>query len=423
MQLLVRGSIVCLALALLLVIAGCDGHDAHEWEEMERLELESLSLAALGPLPLNPTNLAGNNELAQEMGRRLFFETRMSANDAVSCATCHQPERRFTDGIGVSVGLGLAERNAPSLIGVAYSPWFYWDGRKDSLWAQALAPIEAVNEHGSHRLQVVLLMYGEDYRSTYEEVFGDLPQALVISELESLAQSDLDWAQRWSALGPIEKGLVNQIFSNVGKAIAAYERLLMPGVSRFDQYVAAIIDDDIKLANNTMSVHEAEGLRLFIGAASCTQCHNGPLFTNNAFHNTGLLSVPGATPDAGRIRGLRELLVDEFNCRGAYVDTTIECDELKFVKTGSELRGAMRTPSLRNLQGTAPFGHAGQFPDLRAVLDHYNEALDAMIGHNEAKPLELWPWQLEQLEAFLETLAAPPTVARKWLQDPNTVEP
>lgn len=422
MQRCARGAAVALAIALITLASGCDWREAHQWDETERRELKSLSLAALEPLAANLTNSVGDSERAQILGHRLFFEPRMSANNAVSCASCHQPERRFTDGVEVSVGLGLTRRNAPSLIGIAYSPWFYWDGRKDSLWSQALEPLEAANEHGSHRLHVALLMYEPDYQQAYEEVFARLPASLLgLKEkvLGAAPQHHADWAAQWSALAPDNRTLVNQIFANVGKAIAAYERLLQPGVSRFDRYVAAIVADDSELASNMMSVKEAEGLKTFIGVGECTQCHNGPLLTNNSFHNTGLLSVPGATPDVGRIQGLHELQVDEFNCLGTYVDSPEACDELRFVKAGRELLGAMRTPSLRNLQGTAPFGHAGQFADLAAVLAHYNVALDAMIGHNEAKPLDLWPWQLEQLEAFLRTLSAPPAVDEKWLQNPH----
>ena len=93
--------------------------------------------------------------------------------------------------------------------------------------------------------------------------------------------------------------------------------------------------------------------------------------------------------------------------------------ELLYASSTKELVGSFRTPSLRNLKLTAPYGHAGQQQSLAEVLDHYNEAPDAMIGHNEAKPLELWSWELWQLEAFLETLDAPPKIEGKWLAPPK----
>jgi cytochrome c peroxidase len=138
------------------------------------------------------------------------------------------------------------------------------------------------------------------------------------------------------------------------------------------------------------------------------QCHNGPLLSNHEFHNTAVISFPGDVPDKGRVIGVQEVLANEFNCLGEYSDDhEHRCAELQFVRTGPELIGAFKTPSLRNLDNTAPFMHKGQIPTLAAVLRHYNEAPDAMIGHNEAKPLGLSARQLQQLEAFLLTLTAP----------------
>jgi cytochrome c peroxidase len=147
---------------------------------------------------------------------------------------------------------------------------------------------------------------------------------------------------------------------------------------------------------------------LFIGEARCTQCHNGPLFTDNEFHNTGLINLEGEQPDKGRAVGIRDVLEQPFNCRGAYSDDPArECTELDFARTGPELIGAFRTPSLRNLENTAPYGHKGQVATLAEMLAHYNEAPDAMIGRSEAKPLGLGKRELAYLEAFLRTLAAP----------------
>jgi len=93
--------------------------------------------------------------------------------------------------------------------------------------------------------------------------------------------------------------------------------------------------------------------------------------------------------------------------------------ELLFAKTDKANLGAFRTPSLRNVELTAPYGHAGQQKSLEEVLRHYNEAPDAMIGHNEAKPLGLWPWELAQLESFLRALNSPPIIDKKWLGPPS----
>jgi cytochrome c peroxidase len=366
-----------------------------EWSEEEKSQLASLWIGNLPPLPPDPSNAVADNPDAAAFGHQLFFDGRLSANGMISCSTCHQPIRRFTDGLPKGVAIGMSKRNTPSIVGTAYSPWLYWDGRKDSQWAQALGPLEDPNEHGSSRVQVISIVASVSaYRKAYQDLFGQPPNLL--------DPADVDHA-----------------FANIGKAIAAYERLLLPGESRFDRYVEHVLDGGDHREQDFLSDDEIHGLRLFIGDARCTECHNGPLFTNNEFHNTGLLSAPGETPDRGRIDGVREVMVDPFNCLGQFNDDpNPNCAELRYVRTGAELIGATRTPSLRNLENTAPFQRKGQIQSLIAVLDHYNEAPLAMIGHNEAKELKLSDWELRALEAFLGSLSAPVAAEEKWLRAP-----
>lgn len=356
------------------------------WTPQEIEMLRSLSLQSLEDLPPDPSNAVADHPLAVEFGSLLFSEPRLSANGGISCATCHQPLRRFTDGLPKGQAIGTTDRNTPSIVGVAYSPWQFWDGRRDSLWAQALAPLEDEKEHALDRSEVVAVIASDEtYRKFYEDLFGPFPDL-------TAANADT----------------INTAFANIGKAIAAFERTLMPGESRFDQYVAALVDGDVERSGDLFADDEIRGLRLFIGDANCTQCHNGPLFTNHEFHNTGVISFPGDLPDKGRVTGVREVMHDEFNCMGGYSDDAERsCDELEFARTDATLIGAFKTPSLRNLENTAPFMHKGQFQTMAEVLQHYNIAADAMIGHNEAKPLGLSTRELEQLEAFLATLAAP----------------
>jgi len=365
------------------------------WSFDERTLIASLWIENLPPLPPDPTNAVADDPRAQALGHRLFFDTRLSSNGMISCATCHQPIRHFTDGLSKGVALGMSKRNTPSIVGTAYSPWLYWDGRKDSQWSQALAPLEDPNEHGGNRLKILSVIASDSaYRSAYESLFGAPP--------DLTRQQDIDRA-----------------FANAGKAIAAYERLLMHGISRFDAYVAHLEAGGDSLDQNFLSNNEIKGLRLFIGEARCTECHNGPLFSNNEFHNTGLLSIAGETPDRGRIDGVRTLLADPFNCLGEFSDDSIRaCSELRYARMGAELIGATRTPSLRNLANTAPFQSKGQFQSLPEVLRHYNQAPPAMIGHNEAKSLGLSNWELRNLEAFLHALAAPIAADQYWLQPP-----
>ena len=348
------------------------------WSDEGVAILRSLWLESLPDLPPDPTNAVADNPVAAEFGRVLFFDARFSRNGQISCATCHQPERRFTDGLPKGVAIGLSKRNTPSIVGTAYSPWLYWDGRRDSQWSQALSPIEDPNEQASNRLSVIaIVVEDKSYWRTYKSLFG-------------------------------EAASVDTMYSNIGKAIAAFERTIMPTTSRFDDYVAAVIDGDEEQQTILFTEDEVRGLRLFIGEANCTQCHNGPLLTNNEFHNTGLINFEGEVPDKGRVVGVREVLQHPFNCRGQHNDDARkDCGELVFARTGPELIGAFRTPSLRNLENTAPYGHKGQLATLTDMLAHYNAAPDAMIAHNEAKPLGLSARELTQLEAFLLTLAAP----------------
>ena len=112
-----------------------------------------MSLAALEPLPRDPTNRVADDPRAADLGRRLFFDTRLSSNGRVACSTCHQPDRAFQDGIALAAGVGTTARRTMPIAGMARSPFLFWDGRKDSLWAQALGPLESPVEHGGTRAQ------------------------------------------------------------------------------------------------------------------------------------------------------------------------------------------------------------------------------------------------------------------------------
>ncbi len=384
----VRTKIVVAAAAIAIMIVSLQSWQGNppQWTDDEVAILRSLWLESLPELPPDPSNAVADNPAAAALGKQLFFDPRLSANGGISCSTCHQPVRRFTDGLQKGQAIGTSGRNTPSIVAASYSPWSYWDGRRDSQWSQALSPLEDANEHASDRVQITRLIEQDDsYRASYESIFGQLPD---------LSKADV--------------GAVNSVFSNIGKAIAAFERTIMPTSSRFDEYVAAVVSNDDARQEELFSDDEVWGLRFYIGEANCTQCHNGPLFTNNEFHNTGVINFPGDVPDKGRAGGVREVLQHPFNCRGQYSDDPgRQCAELEFARTGIELVGAFKTPSLRNLENTAPFMHKGQIATLSEVLEHYNAAPDAMIGHNEAKPLGLSGRELRQLEAFLATLAAP----------------
>jgi cytochrome c peroxidase len=152
---------------------------------------------------------------------------------------------------------------------------------------------------------------------------------------------------------------------------------------------------------------EVAGARLFIGKANCTQCHNGALFTNNEFHNTGVPVVATLPQDRGRWTGARAVFDDEFNCRSRWSDADpAQCRELEYlVVDAHELERAFKVPSLRNVADRPPYMHAGQIPTLSDVLQHYNRAPAAPGGHTELEPLKLSVRELRQLEAYLRALS------------------
>ena len=163
--------------------------------------------------------------------------------------------------------------------------------------------------------------------------------------------------------------------------------------------------DTGRTPENVLTPDEVAGLKLFIGKANCTQCHNGPLFTNNEFHNTGVPAAPALPVDRGRMTGSKGVLSDEFNCRSKWSDARDACKELEFMAVAShEQERAFKVPSLRNVAERAPYMHAGQLGSLTDVLVHYNRAPAAPAGHTELKPLKLNARELRQLEAFLRTL-------------------
>jgi len=389
-----------------------------DWSEEELRLIASLSLDSLPPLPLDPSNLVADDPAAAEFGHRLFFDTRLSSNAQVACATCHKPELMFTDGLALAVGVGIGPMHTPSLVGLAYSPWFYWDGRKDSQWAQALAPLEAKHEHATDRVQLLHLISSDAiYRDMYENVFGPLSLPAMLPE-SGTPDGDAQQQTSWNALDTETQAEISQFFANLGKAVAAYERKILPGSSRFDDYAAQIIagsNEDTALNNS-----EKAGLKLFIGKGQCVTCHNGPMFTNHEFHNTGVLAVAGRMPSMGRYDGVRISREDSFNCLGEFSDASaVQCTELRFARDANDLVGALKTPTLRNISETAPYMHGGQMINLAQVVNHYNDAPSSMLSHNEAKPLGLRTVERIQLEDFLLTLSAPLTTEQRWLAAPD----
>lgn len=389
------------------------------WSEAQQRIILSLSLSQLTALQTDPSNRFADMEAAAELGHKLFFDRRLSGDNTVACASCHKPELSYTDGLELAVGTSLGPRHTPSLLGVSYSPWFYWDGRKDSQWSQALAPLEASHEHNTDRTAVAVLISTDPvYKSMYEKLFESKLQ--VIPALQASPLGNQEQIENWQNLKPEVRKSIDEIFANLGKALAAYQRKILPGRTRFDEYADGLVSEHQSEKESILSSSEIAGLSLFIGKAQCATCHNGPLLTNHEFHNTGVIAISGELPPMARYDGVRIARLDPFNCLGEFSDAKpSECTELRFARDDKELVGAQKTPTLRNVTETAPYMHGGQIKNLAQVVQHYNEAPTSMLSHNEAKPLGLRPVEEKQLVAFLKTLTAPLSTDIKWLKPPQ----
>jgi cytochrome c peroxidase len=391
------------------------------WSESERAMLRSLSIRRLERALPDPTNRVSDDPRAAALGHRLFFDPGLSGSGQIACASCHQPSKLFTDGRVRGHGEADLGRNTPAILGIGYAHWLNWDGSRDTAWSQALSPIEAPREMNGTRTQAVRLVSNRPgYRSTYEALFGPLPNLDGVAERASPI-GDAAAAAAWNALVPAGREAVTRAFVNIGKVIAAYERLLVPGVSTFDEYVDAIERNDFEAADRLLEPMAVGGLKLFLSSnTQCLNCHNGPLFTDGAFHNIGTGPAGENDPDAGRSAGIRSLLATEFNCRGPYSDAPASaCPEVRLADgpiEASLLAGAYKVPSLRNIARTGPYMHDGRFATLAQVLGHYRNPRSAMI---EFRPFfDMATGHVDALVAFLKTLNSPVDAPEEFLRPP-----
>jgi cytochrome c peroxidase len=348
--------------------------------EVKRL----LQHSPLPPPPANETNAHADDPGAAALGQALFFEPRLSKGGDISCATCHQPERSFTDGRALSRGVADGRRHTPSLWNVAYNRWLFWDGRADSLWSQALHPIEDPLEMAGSRAAVVAAVRGDArLRAAYQSVFGPLPAA---------------------GAGRPE---VNRAFANLGKAIEAYERRLLSRRAPFDVFVEGVREQDAA-KQAALSPAARRGLKLFLGRGNCRTCHTGPTFTDGEFHAIEL--PPTGVADPGRLEGIERVVKDEFGAGGAFSDRTDgpRAQNVRFLSRAPHAQGQFKTPTLRNVARTAPYMHNGQLATLADVLAHYStlENRPPAGPHQEVvlAPLSLSPGETADLLAFLESL-------------------
>jgi cytochrome c peroxidase len=303
----------------------------------------------VAPLGLPPVPYPEGNPPTAEtiaLGRRLFYDPRLSKDDTVACSTCHNPRLHFTDGQRVSLGVGgvTGVRNAPSLLNAAYSPVQFWDGRAGTLEEQAADPLVGSMEMNQpHEISVAKVRGDVSYRADFVKAFG--PGDVTMVKIE--------------------------------KALASFERTLLSGDSAFDRY-------EYGGEKTAMSPAAVRGLALFTDPAkgNCAICHSigekYALFTDGKFHNTGAgVNGEGQFTDAGR-----------------FSQTKAAADE-----------GAFKTPSLRNVALSAPYMHDGSLKTLEDVIGFYagggnsSASLDSLI-----QPLHLTARDRADLVEFMKAL-------------------
>jgi len=273
-------------------------------------------IAIKAPLGLPPVPVPADNPVTAdsvELGRRLFYDKRLSSDNSLACAHCHDPKSYFTDGLRLSKGVNdqLGVRNAPTLLNSAYMPFQFWDGRAISLEQQSVGPIANPVEMNNTKHEIFLDKLKDDaeYPGMFRKVYGSKEINLV----------------------------------RVEKALASFERTLLSGNSAFDRF-------QYGGDQSALTAAQLRGLAVFLNPAggNCASCHTiGPkdaLFTDGKFHNIG----QGVSGDG------------DFTDIGRYHETKVETD-----------KGAFKTPTLRNIAQTAPYMHDGSLKTLPEVVDFY----------------------------------------------------
>jgi cytochrome c peroxidase len=403
---------------------GADLEDPTGFFSSEELdEIAQLSPADI-PAPDDPTNAVADDPEAARLGQFLFFDRRLSGDGEHSCASCHVPDHGFADPARLSEAVGTTRRHTPSLLNVAYNRWYFWDGRADTLWAQAIQPLEAPHEMATTRLDVIHLVAGDSQlRAAYEEVFGELVDVSDTDRFPESArpvpgQPDHPHHQAWTAMSDADREAINVALTNLTKAIAAYQMRLVSLDSPFDRYVEGLRDGDADKLD-ALTDSQRRGLALFIGEAGCTNCHSGAMMTNLEFHNLGFEPRGWLEPeDQGRYGGVEAVINDPFNAAGPYSDApgSAKAKELAFLAQNlEESRGQFKTPTLRNVELSPPYMHGGHFETLEEVMRFYSQLDEApvLVGHRDEtlEVLKLDDAQIDDLVAFMKALTGQPLPA------------
>jgi len=422
--------------AVLLAACGTDATSSPPRAAFEALRYDD------GPPPADVSNRYGDVPAAAKLGQRLFFETRLSgplldpdngalagslgANSTpglVACASCHVPTHGFVDtrspGRQISLAAQWTARKAPTLLESGFVSLFNWDGGRDSMWRQTIGVMESNREFNSSRLFIAEQMF-QLYRGDYEAIFGAMPPLDNTARFPALAAGSAGCVSsttqqyvchgqpgsgaEYDGMTPDDQTAVTRVMVNAAKAIAAYQRQLRCGASRFDAW----LDGD----DAALSAAELRGAALFIGKARCTDCHAGPNLTDNKFHNVGLAPKHVAQAfvdanDVGAKTGLAVPATDPLNLQSAFSDG----DDGRLPTTvPPSMAGAFRTPSLRCDASHPSFMHTAQLATITDVIAFFDAGGDPpgpYPGQSELQPLGLTDDERADLAEFLAALDGP----------------
>jgi len=350
----------------------------NEWDMIQAMALP----ADFAP-PADPTDRHADDPRAAALGARLFEDVSLSATGTVSCQTCHDPARAFTDGLRVAEGVAIGDRNSPSVLFAAHQKWQFWDGRVDTLWAQALGPLENELEIGSTRLAVVHRVLTA-YRPELEAIYGPAPD---VADAARFPAAGKPGQPAWEAMRAEDRAAVTGVFVSVGKALAAFERTLRAEDSALDRYARGNVD--------ALTLSQKVGLRAFF-SAGCAQCHYGPRLTDDAFHVVRFATGRrDGLPDVGRSEGLRLYAEAEFGAASPWSDAPQPRPESLALLGDPMLVGQFKTPSLRGVAVTAPYGHGGSEGDLAALTNVYRDGGLAQSDPRAAGQTDPWVPQFD----------------------------
>ncbi len=346
--------------------------------------------------PPDPTNRVADDPAAAAFGDTLFFDTRLSPRNR-ACASCHSPDLLFTNGKDVaSEGAGPGTRNVPTILAAAHASSFLWDGRADTLWAQAVMPFEDPTEIGSSRLFVAHAIHAH-HRAEYEALFGPMPP---LEESGRFPAEGMPGTPAWAEMSAADQASVSQVLANIAKAISAFERQLALVPNALDRYAGG--------EANALTDEQKDGLQAFL-QAGCAQCHYGPRLSDGAYHNLRFpTGRPDRAADAGRSGGTAFRRTHEFGSAGPFSDRPREPEA---VGDHPSSHGAFLTPGLRGVPFTMPYGHGGGFGGLRSVIDAHRtgglpEGSPFTIGAAEPWAQGFDPVLVPRIQAFLLTLRA-----------------